>query len=122
MDQHLEEVLTATGFMIDGGAAPGTKFAEGDQRLALPGFEPDATWTSRAGTRVYFKRTDDPENLYLIAGWRQRIWNQGFAPLLWVVAPERIDLYDCFAKPRQDADPRHHPSDPFIASRPNLRH
>ncbi|WP_238226993.1 HsdM family class I SAM-dependent methyltransferase, partial [Methylobacterium adhaesivum] len=34
-----------------------------------------------------------------------QIWNEGFAPLLWIVSPDRIDLYNGFGRPRPEADP-----------------
>jgi hypothetical protein len=39
-----------------------------------------------------------------VAAWRQEIWNEGFAPLLWVVSPRKIDLYNGFGRPRTEGD------------------
>ena len=38
------------------------------------------------------------------AEWQQEIWNQGFAPLLWLVSPERIELHNGFGAPRGPAE------------------
>ena len=43
-----------------------------------------------------------------IAGWHREIWNQGFAPLLWVVSPEKIELYNGFGRPRQIGNAAEH--------------
>ena len=34
-----------------------------------------------------------------VAEWQQEIWNRGFSPLLWLVSPERIELYNGFGAP-----------------------
>ena len=36
--------------------------------------------------------------------WQKEVWNQGFCPLLWLVSPGRIDLYNGFGLPRRSAD------------------
>lgn len=38
--------------------------------------------------------------------WHREIWNEGFAPLLWVVSPTRIDLYNGFGTPSQGDNAR----------------
>jgi hypothetical protein len=42
----------------------------------------------------------------LVSQWRREVWNEGFAPLLWVISPQRIDLYNGFGTPRKKAMPR----------------
>ena len=36
------------------------------------------------------------------------MWNEGFAPLLWVISPERIDLYNGFGAPVKEGDAQKH--------------
>ena len=77
-------------------------------RTRQPSFEPEAWWRSNSDStpwggsasdiRVYFKYTDEPE-LAPVDRWQREIWNQGFVPLLWIVSPDRIDLYNGFGVP-----------------------
>ena len=74
----------------------------------LPSFDPDVWWRSDpdadrpgvggAGLSVYFKYVDEPRDVP-VAEWQREIWNRGFSPLLWLVSPERIDLYNGFGAP-----------------------
>jgi hypothetical protein len=36
------------------------------------------------------------------------VWNEGFAPLLWVISPQRIDLYNGFGAPVKEGDAQKH--------------
>lgn len=102
----LQQVLSATGYMADGEAAPGVLLGE-EARLGRRGrsFTPDALWRGQSSLTVYFKFTSSPPADADLAAWRQEIWNEGFAPLLWIVSPDRIDLYNGFGRPRPEADP-----------------
>jgi hypothetical protein len=100
MSASLEQVLAATGYLADGQPAPGLRLGKEAQRLRRRRtFSPDAVWRSATSLSVYFKfeetRPADP----LVSAWRREIWNEGFAPLLWVISPDRIDLYDGFGTP-----------------------
>jgi hypothetical protein len=67
-------------------------------------FSPDALWQSPSALTVYFKfETSEPSDT-VVAAWRREIWNEGFAPLLWVISPTRIDLYNGFGAPRLEGD------------------
>ena len=110
IDEPLGRVLEATGYMADGAsAAPSVTLAGSGAHVRLPSFAPDAWWRSGADAdrrgsggvslTVYFKYVDDPEDVP-IAGWQREVWNQGFAPLLWIVSPERVDLHNGFGAPR----------------------
>ena len=100
-------VLEATGYLANGAcAAPSVALAGSGAHDRLPSFGPDAWWRSGAGSgggaaglTVYFKYVDAPEAAPA-AEWQQEIWNQGFAPLLWLVSPERIELHNGFGPPR----------------------
>lgn len=102
----LRQILSATGYMADGEAAPGVLLGE-EARLGRRGrsFTPDALWRGQSSLTVYFKFTSSPPADADLAAWRQEIWNEGFAPLLWIVSPDRIDLYNGFGRPRPEADP-----------------
>ena len=108
--EPLGRALEATGYLADGAsAAPSVTLAGSGAHARLPSFAPDAWWRSDAdadrrggggaGLTVYFKYVDDPEDVP-IADWQREVWNQGFAPLLWLVSPERVDLHNGFGSPQ----------------------
>ena len=104
----LHNVLEATGYLLpDRQPAPGVYLGD-DTRQVRRGrrsFSPDALWRSKSTPlTVYFKYASTRPSGEEIGTWRQEIWNEGFAPLLWVVSPERIDLYNGFALPEPTAD------------------
>ena len=105
----LRDVLEGTGYLTNGvPAAPSVTLAGVDDHIRLPSFEPDARWSSnpdpdpwagRADLKVYFKFVEEPDVVPL-AEWQQEVWNQGFCPLLWLVSPERIEIYNGFGRPQ----------------------
>lgn len=101
----LRKVLEATGYVADGVPAQGV-LLDDDARRARRGrsLEPDALWRGQSSLTVYFKSADTQPSDELVASWRQEVWNEGFAPLLWVVSPNRIDLYNGFGRPLPSAD------------------
>ncbi len=107
---NLEKVLAATGYLPDGHPAVGLHLGQDAQRLRSRGrdFSPDALWRSRSALTVYFKFETKPPSEEIVGRWRREIWNEGFAPLLWVISPQRIDLYNGFGTPMQDGDARKH--------------
>ena len=117
----LSRVLEATGYLTNGKpAARSVMFADTDKavgrphtRTWLPSFKPEACWRSNvnsapwgsgaANLTVYFKYVRDPDHAP-VAEWQKEIWNRGFSPLLWIVSPDRIDLYNGFDLPRRSGD------------------
>lgn len=108
--EPLGHVLEATGYLANGAsAAPSVALAGTGAHARLPSFGPDAWWRSNGdagrlgggtgGLTVYFKYVDDPKNVP-VSEWQLEIWNQGFSPLLWLVSPERIEIYNGFGTPR----------------------
>ena len=107
--QALSEVLEATGYMANGEPAPGVYLDEqAHAECKTRDFLPDALWRSESALTVYFKSEPEVPSEEEIARWRREIWNQGFAPLLWVVSPQRIDLYNGFGQPQQSGDASTH--------------
>ena len=109
-DQSLYEVLEATGYLAaDGHPAHGVRIGDdvhvGDHTR---GFRPDALWKGDSALTVYFKSEPEAPSGEQIAGWHREIWNRGFAPLLWVVSPEKIELYNGFGRPRQTRNAAEH--------------
>jgi hypothetical protein len=107
--EPLRRVLEATGYLDEGEAAPGVRLGI-DAQSARRGrrFAPDASWRGPTATTVYFKYVDAAPDVATISTWQREIWNEGFAPLLWVVSPATIDLYNGFGRPTSEVDARHH--------------
>ena len=103
--EDLRHVLEATGYLSDGQPAPGVYLDE-DARSMRRGrvFSPDALWRGPSALRVYFKFEPMRPADELVGAWRQEIWNEGFAPLLWVICPNQIDLYNGFGRPLATGD------------------
>lgn len=101
----LQQVLAATGYLPDGQPAVGLHLGQDARRLRRGrNFSPDALWRGQSSLTVYFKfeQTAPPDEL--VSQWRREVWNEGFAPLLWIVSPERIDLYNGFGAPVKEGD------------------
>ena len=103
--QVLQEVLEATGYLINGQPAHGVYLhEEAAEKCHAREFSPDALWRSDSTLTVYFKFAQEPPSDDLVADWRREVWNQGFAPLLWIISPQKIDLYNGFGRPREEGD------------------
>ena len=107
--QPLYDVLEATGYLGDGGPAPGVSLDQ-DARNARRSrnFEPDAMWRGRSSLTVYFKYKSRSPSEDTVAEWRREVWNEGTAPLLWVTCPDKTDIYNGFAKPKRLDDAEAH--------------
>lgn len=105
----LEQVLAATGFLPDGKPAAGLRLGN-DAQASRRGraFTPDALWRSASALTVYFKFEENPPADDVVSQWRREVWNEGFAPLLWVISPQRIDLYNGFGMPVKEGDAQKH--------------
>lgn len=101
----LEQVLAATGYLPDGQPAVGLQLGV-DAQTSRRGrtFTPDALWRSASSLTVYFKFEESPPDEDLVSQWRREVWNEGFAPLLWVISPQRVDIYNGFGTPVKDGD------------------
>lgn len=105
----LEHVLAATGFLLDGQPAPGLRLGtEAQSSRHGRAFTPDALWRSTSSLTVYFKFEQSAPTDDLVSQWRREVWNEGFAPLLWVISPQRIDLYNGFGTPVKEGDAQRH--------------
>ena len=93
-------VLQSTGYMYEGTPAPGVRMgAEAQGYRRGHRFAPDASWTGPTATTVYFKYADAQPDDTTISTWHREIWNECFAPLLWVISPNIIELYNGFGRP-----------------------
>jgi N-6 DNA Methylase len=105
----LQQVLAATGYFPDGQPVAGLYLGHDARNLRhRRDFSPDALWRSPASLTVYFKFEQTTPADELVSQWRREVWNEGFAPLLWVVSPERIDLYNGFGAPVKEGDAQKH--------------
>lgn len=106
---NLEHVLSATGYLPDGQPAAGLRFgAEAQAARRGRTFAPDALWRSASSLTVYFKFEQHTPSDDVVSQWRREVWNEGFAPLLWVISPQRIDLYNGFGAPIKEGDAQKH--------------
>ena len=113
----LRRALERTGYLTGAEPAAATVRLAGNGGAAgglarAPSFAPEAWWRSNpeatarhggADLKVYFKFVAEPDAAP-VAAWQQEVWNQGFCPLLWLVSPQRIDLYNGFGRPGPPAD------------------
>jgi hypothetical protein len=94
------DALESTGYLDQGEAAPGVTISPKTERRRRREFHPDAVWKGDSSVTVYFKYSNEPPSPKAVAAWRREIWNEGFCPLLWVVTPGTIDLYNGFGRPQ----------------------
>ena len=113
----LRRALERTGYLTGAEPAAATVRLAGNGGAAgglarAPSFAPEAWWRSNpeatarhggADLKVYFKFVAEPDAAP-VAEWQREVWNQGFCPLLWLVSPQRIDVYNGFGRPGPPAD------------------
>ena len=110
----LYEVLEATGYLANGEPAPGVHMsAKAGGQPKFRSFSPDALWRSESALTVYFKYEGKDLSEERIAAWQREIWNHGFAPLLWVISPESIEVYNGFSRPQGAGNAAVHLLDTF---------
>ncbi len=111
----ISEVLEATGYLDHGGPAHGVSILdiESDGYSGFRDFSPDALWRSESPLTVYFKYQHEGTSEEQISSWQREVWNQGFAPLLWVISPDKIDVYNGFGRPREAGNATAHLLDTF---------
>src|SRR2546425_1236978 len=56
---------------------------------------------------IYFKILEEP-SAETIKNLRSLIWNQGYAPTLWIVTPTSVLIYDSYARPQKDDNEKSH--------------
>ncbi len=104
--------LEATGYLsATGRLAPGFVSAEDPRAARLRAVFSDDVVGLNAD--AIFSAQNAPTSIFKDAGftapsetdlrrWQEAAWNVGVAPLLWVVTPTDIRIYDCYASPEQD--------------------
>ncbi|HEX3555773.1 MAG TPA: hypothetical protein VIA62_21335 [Thermoanaerobaculia bacterium] len=106
--EPFRRVLEATGYLVAGQPEPGVHLGADIRRQRHRDFRPDARWRSPSALTVYFKFEEQPPSDELVGRWRREIWNEGFTPLLWVISPKRVDLYNGFGRPLERGDAAKH--------------
>lgn len=101
----LRDVLEATGFLSQGRPAASSVVLPANAVRASQGqaFRPDVSWCSSASSarwQVHFKYVDERPANERIGMWQQEVWNEGHTPLFWIVAPDRIELYNGYGVPQ----------------------
>lgn len=107
------KALTATGYLLpDGGSAPGLARAGEDAGARLRavlsdsrvGLQADAVFSAqRVPTAIFKDAGHEAPSERQIAQWHEAAWNVGVAPLLWIITPTDVRLYDCYASPAKES-------------------
>lgn len=106
--------LEATGYLdSEGHPAPGMTVSGSEVPPRLRAIITD----ERVGLKAeaVFSAQGAPANIFKDAGgvpptasdlrnWYEAAWNVGVAPLLWIVTPTEVRLYDCYATPDELSD------------------
>ena len=97
----LLSALEATGYLSGGQPMHGVALGQdalGGARWRT--FTPDAMWQGESSLRVYFKSVPSQVAAADVGNWQREVWNEGRAPLLWIISPQKIDLYNGFSRPQ----------------------
>ena len=98
LEPALHRALAATGYLGDSGEpAAATVTLASDAPTRRGSFQPDVCWR-RENLGVYFKYAANPTKDE-ISTWQQEVWNEATVPLLWLVGPDKTEVYNGFALP-----------------------
>lgn len=107
------KALTETGYLLPNGEpAPGLARLgqEVTSRLrpvlsdVRVGLQADAVFSAQNTPTTIFKDAGgSTPTEKQIARWHEAAWNVGVAPLLWIITPTDIRLYDCYASPAKES-------------------
>ncbi|CAN5242429.1 hypothetical protein BH10PSE11_BH10PSE11_11100 [soil metagenome] len=104
-----KKALEAAGYLTPAGkSAPG--FVAADDRASATlkrvfaddriGLRADAVFTAQnTPTSIFKDAGEDAPSANDLNRWHEAAWNIGVAPLLWIVTPTEVRLYDCYAAP-----------------------
>ena len=97
-----EHVLESTGYLRSGKAAQGLSVGDAPKRLQTVfddkvGLSATAAFSAQETPVSIFKDVGNhPPSEADLANWRDTAWNIAIAPLLWIVTPTELKLYDCY--------------------------
>jgi hypothetical protein len=116
------KAMTATGYLLpDGKPAAGLARAGDDAGARLRavlsdsrvGLQAEAVFSAQSVPTAIFKDAGDKApSERQIAQWHEAAWNVGVAPLLWIITPTDVRLYDCYASPAK-ASPQQIATEPL---------
>lgn len=116
------KALTATGYLLPNGQpAAGLAQAGSDAGARLRsvlsdsrvGLQAEAVFSAQSVPTAIFKDAgDNAPSEQQIAQWHEAAWNVGVAPLLWIITPTDVRLYDCYASPAK-ASPQQIATEPL---------
>ncbi|WP_315828383.1 MULTISPECIES: N-6 DNA methylase [unclassified Bradyrhizobium] len=103
------KVLSLTGYTTSAGkAAPGLTRRDDAQAARMRpvlkdervGLVADAVFSVQGIPTSIFKDSGEasPDDKQ-VQRWHEAAWNLGTAPLLWIITPSSVRLYDCYASP-----------------------
>lgn len=108
---NFEKVLQATGYLGPSGQpAPGLTLADDEDAAKLRvvfknervGLNADAVFSAQnMPTSIFKDAADESPSDEDIRDWHEAAWNISVAPLLWIITPTDVRLYDCYASPPQ---------------------
>lgn len=109
------KALKATGYLLPNGeAAPGlARGGEATSARLRPllsdtriGLKADAVFSAQnVPTSIFKDAGSEVPSEKQVSGWHEAAWNVGVAPLLWIITPTDIRLYDCYASPARAGTP-----------------
>lgn len=104
-----KRVLQATGYLGPSGQpAPGLTLVDDKDAAKLRtvftnervGLNADAVFFAQNVPTSIFKDAGEvPPSDNDIRNWHEAAWNVSIAPLLWIITPTEVRLYDCYASP-----------------------
>ena len=107
--QTFDQVLQVTGYLrLPGRPAPGLTLPEDQDAAKLQtvfrndrvGLNADAVFSAHGvPTSIFKDATAFLPGEEDIRHWHEAAWNIGVAPLLWIITPKEVRLYDCYASP-----------------------
>ena len=108
------KALEATGYLTPAGKSVPGLVSAGDPASAKlkklfvddrVGLNADAVFTAQSSATSIFKDagTNEPSGADL-KRWHEAAWNVGVAPLLWIITPTEVRLYDCYASRTERPD------------------
>lgn len=116
------KALTATGYLLPNGQPAAGLAQAGDDagarlRSVLSdsrvGLQAEAVFSAQSVPTAIFKDAgDNAPSEQQIAQWHEAAWNVGVAPLLWIITPTDVRLYDCYASPAK-ASPQQLATEPL---------
>lgn len=116
------KALTATGYLLPNGQPAAGLAQTGDDagarlRSVLSdsrvGLQAEAVFSAQSVPTAIFKDAGDKApSEQQVAQWHEAAWNLGVAPLLWIITPTDVRLYDCYASPAK-ASPQQIATEPL---------